>query len=264
MNARNHEADQWQDFHSKFMQLAVEEAKIVRAEGRYYLQTAFTYGVSLPVKGESGQGPFCPFPAPEFGLWRLGSMNENFQERFRTLATRAGAALGSLQGTDPLNFWLHRLFLYLRERYSEELLVPKGGELWTPEKGGRGKELLGATQEGVIRRVCLTSATFCSWLERQALEQSEPVAGGSFTHSNDYRSVTLSGIPFSLTSRQAQVIGILHEHHENGTPDVGTDHILVELGSKNSRLRDTFRTNQTAWKTLIRQGGKRGTVRLNL
>ncbi len=172
MSVRNHEADQWQDFHSKFRQLAVEEAKIRRAEGRDYLLAAYTYGVSLPVKGELEQGPFCPFPAPEFGLWGLGGMNENFQERFRTLATRAGAALGCLQGTDRLNFWLHRLFLYLRERHSEELLVPKGGELWTPKKGGRGKELLAATQGGMIRRVCVTSATFCSWLERKALETS--------------------------------------------------------------------------------------------
>jgi hypothetical protein len=75
-------------------------------------------------------------------------VSENFLERFRTLAARAGAALGSPKDTDPEDFWLHRLYLDLREHNSDQLFAAS-------EAGG------------AIRRVCVASSTFCSRLERK-------------------------------------------------------------------------------------------------
>ena len=85
----------------------------------------------------------------------------------------------------------------------------------------------------------------------------------AFSHSDDYRSVTVRGQNFSLTPRQAQVIQILYENFEQGHPDVGKDYILESLNTANSRLRDTFKTNLEAWKALIKPGKRRGTHRLN-
>jgi hypothetical protein len=50
--------------------------------------------------------------APETGLWMLSDgVSENFLERVRTLAARAGVTLGSPRDTDPEDFWLHRRYL---------------------------------------------------------------------------------------------------------------------------------------------------------
>ena len=85
-----------------------------------------------------------------------------------------------------------------------------------------------------------------------------------FKHSEDYSSVSLNGKPFTLTPRQAQVIQLLHAAYENGTPEIGSQFILEKIETPNSRLRDTFRSNLDAWKTLVKAGTKRGTVRLNI
>jgi hypothetical protein len=85
-----------------------------------------------------------------------------------------------------------------------------------------------------------------------------------FSHSVDYRSVCLGGKRFTLTSRQAQVIQLLHGAHEKATPEIGAQYILEEIGSPNSRLRDSFKSNQEAWKALVRPGKKKGTIRLNV
>ena len=86
---------------------------------------------------------------------------------------------------------------------------------------------------------------------------------GAFSHSADYRSVTVRGQNFSLTARQAHVIQILYENFEQGHPDVGKDYVLESLNTANSRLRDTFKTNLEAWKALIKTGKRKGTLRLN-
>lgn len=98
----------------------------------------------------------------------------------------------------------------------------------------------------------------------RALKTPVPQQPIGFTHSHDYRSVSLGGQAYSLTERQAQVIQILHEAYKNGTPEVGSVSILEKLETRNSRLRDTFKTNQPAWKALIAHGARRGTLRLNL
>jgi hypothetical protein len=87
---------------------------------------------------------------------------------------------------------------------------------------------------------------------------------GPFTHSPDYRSVTIRGKTHSLTPRQAQVIQILHEAHESGNPEVSHDFILEKMETNNSRWQDTFKSNRIARNALIRVGKTRGTLRLNL
>src|SRR5262245_12844380 len=63
-----------------------------------------------------------------------------------------------------------------------------------------------------------------------------------FHHSGDFRSVSLDSRPYSLTSKQAQVIQMLHEAYEQGTPEIGQHSILEALGG-GGRLRDVFKSN---------------------
>jgi hypothetical protein len=85
-----------------------------------------------------------------------------------------------------------------------------------------------------------------------------------FVHSEDYRTVTVRGETCTLTSEQAAMIQILHKAHKNGTPDISIAHILEELGKKSSRWQDTFKSNPTAKRALVRSGNRKGTLRLNL
>lgn len=85
-----------------------------------------------------------------------------------------------------------------------------------------------------------------------------------FSHSPDYRSVSLRGKTFSLTPRQAQIIEMLYNAHKKGTPELGQHYILEELESQASRLRDAFRSRPEAWDALIMKGKTKGTYRLNI
>ncbi len=102
-----------------------------------------------------------------------------------------------------------------------------------------------------------------SAFQGQRIEPGEATPSPAFKHSEDYISITFNDQTFTLTSRQAQVVQILHEAHKNELPDVGQHHILEKLGSQSSRLRDTFKRSDL-WGTLIVQGKKSGTYRLNL
>ncbi len=94
--------------------------------------------------------------------------------------------------------------------------------------------------------------------------RSERPQQDSFVHSEDYRSVRLNGITYTLTGRQAQIIEILHEAHQNGTPEVGSASILEKLGTSNGRWQDTFKSSPDARNALIASGTRRGTLRLNI
>ena len=67
-----------------------------------------------------------------------------------------------------------------------------------------------------------------------------------FTHSLDYRSVTVRGKTYSLTPRQAHMVEQLHEAYESGNPEISSDLILVELGGSNERWQDIFKRNLIA------------------
>jgi hypothetical protein len=84
-----------------------------------------------------------------------------------------------------------------------------------------------------------------------------------FTHAPDYRSVSLRGQRYSLTTQQAQVVEMLHTAHESGNPELSGAYIMERLGTPGSRLRDTFKTNRSAWEALIVPGKTKGAHRLN-
>ena len=66
--------------------------------------------------------PTAPSAKLQYGRWRLSKgPNETFRADFEELGTRAGIALGSPPGTEPITFWLHCLFLNLLEYESPEL-----------------------------------------------------------------------------------------------------------------------------------------------
>jgi hypothetical protein len=95
--------------------------------------------------------------APETGRWVFGTggVSENFRERVHLCVAEAGRALPDYpKGTDPEDFWLHRLWLDLLENNSDSLLCA-------------------SKEGGMILSICVASATFCVRLEREALQQSE-------------------------------------------------------------------------------------------
>jgi hypothetical protein len=96
--------------------------------------------------------------------------------------------------------------------------------------------------------------------------ESAPIL--EFTHSEDYRAVTKRNKTYDLTSRQAQMIQILHEAYENGRPNVAIDMIMVKLAGDNrsdsNRWQDTFRSRPEAKRALVKSGVGKGTLRLNI
>lgn len=85
-----------------------------------------------------------------------------------------------------------------------------------------------------------------------------------FHHSDDYRYIRLNDEEFTLTSRQASIIENIHTQRSNGITQVSTQKIMVDLGIKSSRLRDSFKSNPKAFKALIRSGDRSGMVSLNI
>jgi hypothetical protein len=149
------ESDLWKYFGNEFEQRAYEEEGIERAARKDRLLRAHCDYKKHPEiwaeKGKPGQGFFCLLEAPETGLWMLSDgVNENFLERFRTLAARAGRALGPPKGSDAEDIWLHRLYRDLLEHNSDQLFAA-------------------SDEGGMIRRVCVASATLCARLERKAI-----------------------------------------------------------------------------------------------
>lgn len=148
-------ADRWQGFRENFQALAEEERRAGAAQKDRFLRAHCSYGKHPEVFHEYGRpeyGPYCLLQVPECGLWFLSDgLNENFRARFDALATRAALELAPEPSAEPLDFWLHNLWLDLRSN--------------------RSRELFAASDEGgVVLRVCEASATFCCRLEKKALE----------------------------------------------------------------------------------------------
>lgn len=93
-------------------------------------------------------------------------------------------------------------------------------------------------------------------------KQSEEV----FTHSEDYRSVTLRSKNYALTSKQASAIKVLHEAFLEGHPDITENHILEKIKSGSYKLRDIFKSkdDRKTKSDLIVQGKRKGLLRLNI
>ena len=156
----------WRDLHDRFMLFAGEEqertAVITKAtvlqRMDQLLRASCSYREHQEVweKGKPEQGLFCLLDTPPHGVWNYSDgVSENFLERVRLCVAEAGRALPDCaKGTDAEDFWLHRLYLDLLKNKSDQLFAAS-------EEGG------------MIVSLCVASATFCSRLERQALDQSE-------------------------------------------------------------------------------------------
>jgi hypothetical protein len=92
----------------------------------------------------------------------------------------------------------------------------------------------------------------------------DTVVSVPFTHSEDYRTVTIRGETYNLTKRQVQIIKILHEAYKTGNPDVPISALFKRLGTPESSYHNAFRSRPGAKKALITTGDSKGTIRLNL
>ena len=90
-----------------------------------------------------------------------------------------------------------------------------------------------------------------------------------FHYSDDYTWVKLGNREFKLTERQAKVIQILHDKHENGVRWVRANSIRQEVADDHrfdyplGRFRDIFKSRPEVWRDLIVKDRK-GNYRLNL
>ena len=106
--------------------------------------------------------------------------------------------------------------------------------------------------------------------ERQeALEETEERQVEPFTHSDNYRSVSLRGQTWKLSTRQAKIVNLLHKAYLNEQPELATVSIMLKIESPYSRWVDTFQKKKSiegvkAMGTLIVPGSTPGTVRLNI
>jgi 7-cyano-7-deazaguanine synthase in queuosine biosynthesis len=94
--------------------------------------------------------------------------------------------------------------------------------------------------------------------------QGSGAPDGQFQPSDDYLSVRIHGQRFTLTSAQACIVKRLHDAWQDGTVDVSQHSLLEHCELNTRRLRDVFRRDQLAFRTLIRSGQRKGTFRLNL
>lgn len=153
----------WDRFRKAFEELAREEEGAEPDQRLCAWRDYSNPPAILDEKGKPRQRPLCVIRAPENGLWILDAgVNKTFQERFRTHGARAGRVLGARRGTDAEGVWLHRLYSYVSENH---------GEFIAPKIGGRTSAFRHMDR---ILYVCEASAIYCAWLERQALEHSEP------------------------------------------------------------------------------------------
>jgi hypothetical protein len=86
-----------------------------------------------------------------------------------------------------------------------------------------------------------------------------------FKHSDDFRTVVCKGKTLALTLYQSMAVKEAKEAALRGFPDVHQEKLLREVGAANQRrLRDTFKSNPLAFKTLFSRGLGKGTFRLNM
>ncbi len=84
----------------------------------------------------------------------------------------------------------------------------------------------------------------------------------TLVHSDDFRNIKYDSKEWSLTPNQSRAAQRLIESLRNGTPEIGQDTILEELGVSTKRLRDVFK-GSSAWNVLIVRGKTKGTYRIN-
>ena len=143
-------SETWHGFHDEFIKLDREEIALLQnTREKQYMHASGDYNAA-EMPGDDGH-------YQTYGHWELHyGPNGYFQEQFEVLGTKAGVALGSSPGIRPLDFWLHSLFLFLEEN-----------------RNRHPHQIIGDTvKAGLIENVWGNSATFCSRLEKEALEKS--------------------------------------------------------------------------------------------
>lgn len=86
-----------------------------------------------------------------------------------------------------------------------------------------------------------------------------PVAS-SFSHSDDYRDVSVNGVTFALGPIQARVVRVLHKHPSDRSGWCSGKIVLEKAGSSSVRMADVFKS-QPQWRKLI-ESDRRGNYRL--
>jgi sulfur relay (sulfurtransferase) DsrC/TusE family protein len=88
--------------------------------------------------------------------------------------------------------------------------------------------------------------------------------GDIFRYSDDFCSIYFKGENFTLTNEQAKIIMVLYLAYKNKTPSVTIKHVMESLGKKTGKHQDIFRSNKKAYKALVTQGERKGTLKLNI
>lgn len=83
-----------------------------------------------------------------------------------------------------------------------------------------------------------------------------------FDQKNEFAEVTLEDRTYTFGPIQAQVVRILYEAAESGSPWRYGKRVLAEAGSSSTRIADLFKT-QPDWRRLI-ESDHRGKYRLNI
>lgn len=177
--------------------------------------------------------------------------------KFSTLKLR-----GELKRWEKRRNALLAAFPYLEDGSASLTAQYAGGPVW--DEHAEAKSQLTKLKLELIRREQLNFPEDAAKKEPARKAASAVALQSGFSHSPDYRSVTLRHQTYPLTSQQAQMIQILHRAHEGGNPDVSIATILEEFGTPNSRWQDTFKRKGDARKALVRSGETKGTLRLNL
>ena len=84
-----------------------------------------------------------------------------------------------------------------------------------------------------------------------------------FKFSEDYRNIIYKDKKFELTPMQGLIIGYLIEKYQVGEKSVAQEEILNAVNSKSSRIKDLFKKNEDAYKTLVRKSKVKGMFSLN-
>jgi hypothetical protein len=116
----------------------------------------------------------------------------------------------------------------------------------------------------LYKEMSIAWQAYC-WECAMGINLEPPPAGGGTavmtSHGPDFRSVIWNSKPYSFTRQQSRAVGILWELWENGTPEVGEDHLLKTIQSTEPTLRDVFRDHK-AWGTMIVVGKTDGAYQL--
>lgn len=101
-------------------------------------------------------------------------------------------------------------------------------------------------------------------LEKLCFEKEEiSVFPEYFKFSEDYRNIIYKDKKFELTPMQGLIIGHLIEKYQVGEKSVAQEEILKSINSKSSRIKDLFKKNNEAYRTMIKKSKIKGMFSLN-